>query len=305
MATAGNVTTGGWTTEREGRVDRRSNLSYREFVHEYLLPKKPVILTDALEIWPARHKWTPEFFKEHHGNKIVKIQGKDMRLGDFIDEVLASTPERPSAYLSGLFVRQQFREIESDIEPDLKYTLPDRVRSALLIGNNVHRRGIPELLIAGRGARFRLHYDARHMLGFVTQLYGDKEFLIFPPSDGKYLYPDPDNPKFSLVPNIFEPDMEQFPLLAHTSPIRFVLRPGETIFNPAEWWHGTRMLTPSVAMVISTVNRSNWRDFVADVGRNRPSVPKIATVAMRGYLHCVGLLLSVKEELLGALSWWG
>lgn len=287
----------GGTWPQGGQIERRENLSYREFVEEYLLPKKPVILTDALKQWPAMGKWTPQFFKEQHGHKIVKVQGTEKRLGDFIDEVLASTPERPSGYLNGLFVRQQFQEIASDIDPDLVYTLPDRVRSRLLVGNNVHPAGIPELLIAGRGARFRLHYDARHMLGFVTQLYGDKEFVIFPPSDGPYLYPDPANPKFSLITNIFEPDLEKFPLLARTHPIRFILKPGETIFDPAEWWHGTRLLDPSIAMVISTVNKSNWKDFVADVGRNRPGVPTIATAAMRGYLHCAGVILSVQEYL--------
>jgi hypothetical protein len=62
------------------------------------------------------------------------------------------------------------------------------------------------------------------------------------------------------------------------------------------------MLTPSVAMVISTVNQSNWKDFVADVGRNRPGVPRIVTAAMRGYLHCVGGLLWLQEHLFFAGS---
>ena len=55
-----------------------------------------------------------------------------------------------------------------------------------MIRKEKSREGIPELLISGRGGRFRLHYDSHHMLGFVTQIYGDKEFVLFAPSDGQY-----------------------------------------------------------------------------------------------------------------------
>jgi hypothetical protein len=284
-------------------IDRRSNLSYEEFVSQYLLPEKPVILTDALAGWTALTKWTPDFFKTVHGNKQVTVDGKQVRLGDYIDMVLASTPEKPCPYLSSLFVRQQFPEIADDIVPEVKYTLPDRLRSRLVSrfapvpGKFNRSSGIPELLISGLGGRFRLHYDTLHMLGLVTQIYGDKEFIVFAPSDTKYLYPLEEDPKFSAINNPFAPDLEKYPLFAKATPLKFTLRPGETIFNPAGWWHATRILSPSIAMVISTVNGSNWKAFADDIGRHRKGVPRVLTSAFRAYLSLAGVVLSAKERI--------
>jgi hypothetical protein len=46
---------------REFTIDRRRGLSYKAFVSEYLMPQKPVIITDGVKEWPALNKWTPEF----------------------------------------------------------------------------------------------------------------------------------------------------------------------------------------------------------------------------------------------------
>lgn len=283
-------------------IDRRSRLSYEEFDASYLRPQRPVIITDGLRAWPALTKWTPEFFRDVHGDKVVRVAGTDMRLGDFMQAVLASSDERPSPYLNNLLVRQQFPEIAADILPEFVYALPDRLRSPLLKGAVTGagtRAGIPELLIAGRGARFNLHYDAAFLLGFVTQVHGDKEFLVFAPEDGRYLYQRPDDPRYSQIPNIFDVDLERFPLFAKTTPMRFVLGAGETIFNPAGWWHATRILSPSIAMVISTVNASNWPAFRRDRSTPRPGVSAAKAWAVGAYLGVVGAWLDVQERLAG------
>src|ERR1700739_4192245 len=57
-------------------VDRRSQLTFEQFVHEYRDPGNPVILTDAISDWPALRKWSPEFFKEHYGATLVAVDGR-------------------------------------------------------------------------------------------------------------------------------------------------------------------------------------------------------------------------------------
>lgn len=278
-------------------IDRRSALSYSAFVSEYLLPQKPVIITGALTPWPALTKWTPEFFRTVHADKQIVVQGKPMRMADYIDTVLASTIEKPCPYLSNCMVREHFTEIAGDIVPDLKYTLPDRVRSVLMVGRQKSRVGLPELLISGRGGKFPLHYDSNHMLGFVTQIYGPKEFTLFAPSDTPYMYSIKDDPKRSAIISPWNVDLNKFPLFAKATPYRFTLEPGETIFNPAGWWHATRLFSPSIAMVISTINGSNWNAFADDLSRPRPGVPRLANSALRAYLSVAGALLTVKEQL--------
>jgi len=50
-------------------IERRRGLSYAQFEREYLLPRKPVIITDALDECPARRKWTPDYFRERFGER--------------------------------------------------------------------------------------------------------------------------------------------------------------------------------------------------------------------------------------------
>ena len=44
-------------------IDRRGNVDAAEFRRDYLQPRRPVVLTDALRQWPALREFTPEFFR--------------------------------------------------------------------------------------------------------------------------------------------------------------------------------------------------------------------------------------------------
>lgn len=251
-------------------IERRTNLSYREFAETYLYPGKPVIISDALESWPAMKKWNLDYFKDNFGDFEVTVQGELITLGEFIDEVTASSTENPSRYFNGLVIPKDLPALVDDILPEVKYTLPDRMRSNLLpFYKEPTPHGIPELLITGLGGKFKLHYDQYHLLGFVTQVFGDKEFTIYGPEQSQYLYPNavPLRENFSDLTDIDNVDLDLFPLYEQAKPYKFVLHAGEMFFNPQGWWHTTRALTPSIATVISTVNEANWSEFTDDYCR--------------------------------------
>ena len=44
-------------------IERRKDLPYEEFACDYLFPHKPVVISGALDKWPAMTKWSPDFFK--------------------------------------------------------------------------------------------------------------------------------------------------------------------------------------------------------------------------------------------------
>src|SRR5215831_17994314 len=71
------------------QIDRRSNLSYEAFIHEYVKRNRPVIITDAAKDWPALKTWNLEYFKARYGD--VVLPGKSMRVRDMIDEMGSST----------------------------------------------------------------------------------------------------------------------------------------------------------------------------------------------------------------------
>ena len=61
------------------RIDRRRGLSHRDFVREYLRPQRPVILTDAIDHWPALGHWTPQYFRTAFGQRPVTVDGRQWR----------------------------------------------------------------------------------------------------------------------------------------------------------------------------------------------------------------------------------
>ena len=89
-------------TPKSGKVtdviEVRENLSQREFEKEYLEKLRPVILDDSIGDWAARD-WTPQWFKENFPDKVVQIDGKPVRLADFIDTLLSSDADHPAPYL--------------------------------------------------------------------------------------------------------------------------------------------------------------------------------------------------------------
>jgi hypothetical protein len=64
----------------------------------------------------------------------------------------------------------------------------------------------------------------------MLQLAGAKRWLIFPPRDVPFLYPD-EHGGFAFDP--FAPNFERFPLARLARPVEAVVRPGEVIFVPS------------------------------------------------------------------------
>jgi len=61
-----------WKSLPFQNIDRRNNLSLKEFKEEYEKKKKPVIITDIVKNWDAYKKWTKENLLERFGNEEFK-----------------------------------------------------------------------------------------------------------------------------------------------------------------------------------------------------------------------------------------
>jgi hypothetical protein len=57
-------------------VDRRSNLSKKEFKTEYLDKGRPVVITDLSKDLLGLSKWSFDFFKENYGHLNVPLVDK-------------------------------------------------------------------------------------------------------------------------------------------------------------------------------------------------------------------------------------
>ncbi len=278
-------------------IDKRTNISKKEFVNEYVRKSIPVVITDLTKNWPGMGKLTPEFFKNKYGHMEKEVEGVKIKMADYIDMMLKSTPENPSPYPYAFNVEYDFPELMSWLKPELHYGKSDRVNHPLLPKSFLKGTQVHEFFFGGKGSGFPfVHIDVMCLHTQITQLYGEKEFFLFPPDQTPYMYPREDRPKISSVRNIFNPDLEKYPLFKNAKPLSIMVHEGETVFFPTGWWHTTLMHSPSISYGRVHLNHENWPLFVEDNyqlwKRYHPTMSHVA----RAYANFVGKVMDIQES---------
>lgn len=275
------------------QIDRHrwTDLGKKRYVREYVLPLKPVIITDGIEHWVARKKWTLDFFKQQYSGIPLTVDGRQLTMGILIDEVNVSTPERPAPYLRNHPVKELPEELQFDVRPMPECVSPNWFDHKLIKAWKDFT--YVELYIGGTGAKFpTLHYDGLHTHAFLMQLEGVKEYVAFPPSQSPLMYAGQGaRENKSDVDNIEAPDMARFAKFAGASGFRFKLFPGETLFVPAGWWHTERILSPSITVSINAANAANWKDFSRDFRQTYWAGHKAKGAVGSVYLGVIGTVM--------------
>jgi hypothetical protein len=305
-------------------IDRRDGLAYDEFVHDYAEKHRPVIISNAFPQWKALKTWTPDYLKARVGFRKVLVDGQEVTLAEHLDNCVASTPEQPSAYMREQVIRWVLPELAEDLEPFCEYALPNWLRGTYpVVGGLLNRASEVELFIGGAGARLLrraaemeggagyaqagskgvsgfadLHYDPTALPVMLFQVYGEKEWVLFSPSDTPYMYAD--GTRLSKVPNPDSPDLARFPLFAKAKPIRFIQHPGEAVYLPAFWWHATRMRTLSIAVSSTFANRPHWEAMVDNVTHDYFPNGKSGGALMRNYLRAAGRVKDLGGRAVGS-----
>ena len=258
-------------SQPSGQIDKREKLSLKEFMHEYVLKNRPVVLKDAARDWPALSKWTPEFFKERYGDKSVPVferkRGLTLKekvsLRDYVNEITSSSGRNPAKYLFSLRIQKEFPDLLKDLEPRPSYWDPNWLDSKYLLPglSNFKLRNITglEMNMGGTGSPFPfLHYDDLWTQTFITQIYGRKAWVLYKPDQVPYMYPSQEADTISRIPMERDVDLSEFPLFAQAKPYRVIVEQGEMLYGAPGWWHTTMALTSSIAVVLSTANGPIW-----------------------------------------------
>lgn len=247
-------------------IAREKNLSKEDFINNYLKPQRPVVLENITEDWPAREKWHLEYIKESAGDKIVPIfdgrpisseykfnqPHRKMKMADYIDLL----QQGPTNYR--IFLYNLLKEVPA-LQQDFYF--PKMGLKFL--------KQLPMLFFGGEGSKVFMHYDIDFANIFHFHFHGEKQCILFPPSETKYLYKVPHALISREDINFQDPDYGKWPALKKASGYTTKLKHGEVLYMPEGYWHQMTYLTPGFSMSLramplaaSNVLKATYNIFV-------------------------------------------
>lgn len=229
-------------------IDRVAHISPEDFRKHYLLPQKPVIITELSKEWLAYKKWNWDYFKSLVGkvevgvyNNVragarVPVNGADdvMLFGDYLD-LIQKGPVELRIFLFNIF--KYAPQITKD------FTFPEQYTKSFL-------KKYPMLFVGGAGSIAHMHYDIDLSHIFHTQFIGRKRVLLLPNDQSPLIYRMPLTVESaaSFVNWEYGVDEQQFPALAKARGYEAILTHGDTLFMPTAYWHHMQYMDSGFAM---------------------------------------------------------
>jgi lysine-specific demethylase 8 len=256
----------------QGKVGRIEDPPPAVFWKRYVEANRPVVISGAMEGWPALERWSWEYLAEVAGDcsgeVVVSRNGLypdyvtqpspmakvEMRFAEFLHRALAASDGEPplttppilgpgeTYYLYG-------KSYLLDAMPALRADL----RTPACLGSAA--KPFQRLWISSAGCVTPLHYDLSN--GFLCQVRGSKQVWLFDPGQFDRLYPRGaqfpglDNFERQSQVDIHHPDYEAFPELRRAAALECHLRQGDTLFIPSNWWHEVETLEPSLSVQLA------------------------------------------------------
>ncbi len=280
------------------QVEKVGDISHKEFMQRFYNPGIPVIFKTASKAWKANGLFTPAYFRENFGERRTMVNEKEYSIRELLDLIENSSAAHPAPYPCKFDIPSQLPELLDLIRPlSMHYAEPNwfesKVFPRVVFGSSI------ELFFGGTGGKFPVaHIDFFHTNAWITQLYGKKNFVVFPRGQDEFLYPKPDNPLVSDV-NIFNPDYEKHPKYRNATPVTVTMESGETIFIPWGIWHSSESLSPSISVIFDQLNSRNFNDWTRDVWQYKKKDNKVKALISMGYYAVAANLLCRIGDAIG------
>lgn len=246
-------------------IDRRSDISYEEFIEKYQNNGLPVILENITDAWDSTTIFTPEFFIKNFGDRSGNHPTRRYTIAELLELTANSTAENPAPYPVKFMVKSTLPELVPHLQPlDLNFIRPNWLKSKLL--KNKLGNGDMDLHIGGAGNSYEIHKDTYDVHAWLIQLYGEKEVIVFPWDEEPLMYPRTGGLLESRSPISFtNPDYEKYPDFKKATPIKGILKAGEVLYIPGGMWHTTVAHGQNMSTIINQVNESNYKAWKRDV----------------------------------------
>ena len=232
------------------QIPRVKTITREDFRKKYFEKQKPVVIEHLIEEWPAYQKWNLCYINAMAGDKTVPIYDDrpvapelkfnephtSMKMREYID-LLQKGPTNYRIFLYNLLKEvPQLQEDFSYPEFGLKFL-----------------KRLPFLFFGGSNSKVFMHYDIDLANIFHFHFHGEKQCILFPPSETRYLYKLP----YSLMSHqdidFTNPDFEKWPALQNAKGYITTLKHGEALYMPEGYWHQMTYITPGFSMSIRSV----------------------------------------------------
>jgi hypothetical protein len=234
-----------------GRVPRVRKPSRSEFLDRYYARNEPVLIEGVANDWPALTRWTPAYFKQRLGQRIVEVQAHrhrdadyeinkdklraDMRFGDYVDlvEAIGSSNDYYITAKNAGKNADSLRELWDDIPPCPEY-----------LRNDAKEHGF--FWYGPQGTVTPLHHDLTN--NFMAQIRGRKLVRLIAPYELADVY---NHFHCYAQVDLDRIDYNRFPRFRNVRILDLVLEPGDLFFLPVGWWHYVRALDVSITMTFT------------------------------------------------------
>lgn len=235
-------------------IDQVDHITKNDFVKNYLIPRKPLVIKKATTSWPALQKWTFDYLKETVGDQVVPLYDSskadpskpinaaaaEMKFGDYID-----------------LIQREPTDLRIFLFDPIKHApqLLDDYRSPTdLMGGFLDK--YPNMFFGGAGSVTFLHYDIDLAHIFHTHFHGRKHVILFDYKWKERLYCIPFSTYALEDFDVEKPDFDRFPALNGIEGIEAFLEHGDTLFMPTGYWHWMKYLDGSFSISLRAWDKS-------------------------------------------------
>ncbi|MEL6431793.1 MAG: cupin-like domain-containing protein [Planctomycetota bacterium] len=240
----------------------------------HLRPRIPVVVQGLMDEWPARTKWTFDFFKSHYGDVqvptgVVFSNKTNQSLSEYIDYLQSHErgdpeTEGPPIYMEGWYFRAHNDELCRDFQ------VPDCLR------DDWFERFYPEhknpkgtgILMGPKGAFTKLHTDGQCTHTWLAQFVGRKHWVLvdYDQLSGLFGSKYECNGKYE---GFEHPGLEDWLKNNRVEYWTCNLQPGEVVVLPGNWFHQVTSLDASISLTHNFFNGTNARRVLWEMMRTR------------------------------------
>ncbi|WP_340077204.1 cupin-like domain-containing protein [Leptobacterium sp. I13] len=234
-------------------IPRVKSLTKETFIRDYLKPQKPVVIESLTKEWEAYQKWDLDYIAQIAGEKIVPLYDDrpvdykegfnephaKMRMKDYISLL----KKEPTNYR--IFLYNLMKEVPS-LQKDFHWPK---------IGLKLIKQ-LPMLFFGGENSKVFMHFDIDYANILHFHFHGDKQCIILPPDQSKYLYKIPhalisrEDIDFDTI------DFDKWPALRYAKGYIANMKHGEVLYMPEGYWHYMKYVTPGFSMSLRALPKN-------------------------------------------------